>query len=428
MQPYKMPSNLNKLALLFILLTIFVSRGYAEAKEDPQVLFDEAVEKRDSGKVFESIKIFETMLSTQPQLSRVRLELAVAYHRASQYEDALKEFNTVLNDPETPESVRLAILAYLGQLKSDQQLPKSRNDFSYFIKAGLIHNSNINSTPGSGQFDFTGARVTTGSEISSVGADITLTASHRYSKKSPLEIAGAATRFEWQSQVSLESNRYEETNEFNIDVVSLSTGPAFISPGRWSSLANIRVDQIYLGNESLGTFTSFNPVLTFDFGNYNSLTLEASYLSRSYDQAIDSGRESDELSYGAGYNTLFSSLTSGYEIGFRIYDNNADLDEFSYDRVEIYAGTFTSLSEHSNIYANANTQSFDYQGPEFFSNIARDETENHLALGYNRDFRESFLKGWTMNIELALTDNDSNVDSFDYDRTLISVNWSKYIQ
>ena len=423
-----MLTKLNKLAFLLILTTTLISRVYAEAEEDTQALFDEAIEKRDSGKIYESIKIFETMLGNQPQLGRVRLELAVAYHRASQYEAALKQFTTVLDDPETPESVRLAILAYLGQLKSDQQAQESRHDFSYFIKAGLIHNSNINSTPGSGQFDFTGARITTGPEISSLGADIMLTASHRYSKKSPLNIAGAATRFEWQSQLSLESNRYEETNEFNIDVISLSTGPAFISPGRWSSLANIRLDQIYLGNESLATFTSFNPVVMFDFGNYNGLTLEASYLSRNYDQAIDAGRESDELSYGAGYNTLFSNLTSGYEIGFRIYDNDAELEEFSYDRVEIYVGAFTSLSEQANIYANVNTQSFEYKAPEFFSNIVRDETENYLALGYNRDFSESFLKGWTMNIELALTDNDSNVDSFDYDRTLISVNWSKYIQ
>jgi tetratricopeptide (TPR) repeat protein len=428
MQPYKMPSNSNKLVFLLLLLTTLIPRAYAETQEDTQALFDEAVQKRDSGKIYEAIKLFETLLSTRPQLGRVRLELAVAYHRASQYEAALKEFTIVLDNPETPESVRLAILAYLGQLKSDQQAPESRHDFSYYIKAGLIHNSNINSTPGSGQFDFTGARVTTGSEISSLGTDITLTASHRYSKKTPLELAGAATRFEWQSQVSLESNRYEETNEFNIDVVSLSTGPAFISPGRWRSLANIRIDQIYLGNETLATFTSFNPVVTFDFGNYNGLTLEASLLSRSYDQAIDADRDGDEIIYGAGYNTLFSSLASGYEIGFRIYDNDAELDEFSYDRVEIYVGAFTSLSEHSNIYANANTQSFEYEGPEFFSGIIRDETENYLALGYNRDFRESFLKGWTMNIELALTDNDSNVDSFDYDRTLISVNWSKYIQ
>jgi hypothetical protein len=311
-------------------------------------------------------------------------------------------------------------------------MPESRHDFSYYVKAGLLHNSNINSTPGSGQFDFTGrgsgARVTTTDEISSLGTDVNLTASHRYSKKSPLDIAGAATLFEWQSQASLESNLYEETSDFNINIVSLNTGPAFISPGRWRSLANLRVEQIYLADETLATFTSFNPVVTFDFGNYNTLTLEATLLSRSYDQAIDAGRDGDETIYGAGYNTLLKDLATGLEAGFRVSNNDADLDEFSYDKLEIYVGGFTSLSETENVYLNANTMSFEFDGADLTSGIIRDETENQLAVGYNRDLLDGILKDWTMNIELSYTDNDSNVNTFDYDRTLISVNWSKYIQ
>lgn len=431
MQPNTMWTTIRQLAsplALFIALTPVV---FAETTDTTQALFDEAIEKRDSGKVYEAIELFETILSKNPQLSRVRLELAVAYHRASRYEAALKEFTSVLDNPETPESVRLAILAYLAQLKSDQDSPESRHDFSYYVKAGLLHNSNINSTPGSGRFNFSGSggftSVTTANEISSFGTDINLTASHRYSKKSTLDIAGAATHFEWQSQASIESNLYEETSDFNINILSLNTGPAFISPGRWRSLANFRVDHIYLGGKTLATFFSFNPVITFDFGNYRSLTLEASLVSRDYDQAIDDGRDGDEFIYGAGYNTLFNNLATGLEVGFRINNNDADLDEFSYDNLEIYFGTFTSLSENVNIYLNANTMSFDYEGRESSSGIIRDETENQLAIGLNKDFHESFLKDWTMNVEIAFTDNDSNVDAFDYDRTLISINWSRYI-
>lgn len=428
MQPYNMPTQLRILVLYLALLSALIPHAYAEPKDMAQILFDQAIEKRDSGKIYDAIELFESILNSRPQLNRARLELAVAYHRASQYEAALKEFTTVLDDPDTPEGVRLAILAYLGQLKSDQQAPESRHDFSHFIKAGLLHNSNINSTPGGGQFDFPLVSVITADEISSVGSHINLTASHRYSKKSPLNIAGAATRFEWQSQVALDSTLYREISDFNINVVSLSTGPVFISPGRWSSLANIRIDYIQLGGKSLATFSSFNPVLTFDFGNYNGLTLEASLVSRSYDNAINTGRNGDEIIYGIGYNTLFSNLTTGLEVGFRISNNSVDLDEFSYDRFEIYLGTFTSLTENINIYLNANTLSFEYEGPESSSGIIRDEAENRLSIGFNQDLQNSFLKGWTMNIEIAFTDSDSNVDIFDYDRTLIRVNWSKYIQ
>lgn len=422
--PIKAPISI----LFLIFLTVFTSTSRAELGDTTQAIFDDAIEKRDSGKIFEAIELFESILSSRPQLSRVRLELAVAYHRASQYEAAIDEFTSVLENPETPESVRLAILAYLGQLKSDQELPEARHDFSYYVRAGLLHNSNINTTPGSGQFNFPGARITTNREISSIGTDINLTASHRYRKKSPLKVDGAATTFEWQSQLSLDSNLYEKTSDFNLNIFSLSTGPAFISPGRWRSLINFRADHIQLGGDTLATFTSFNPVLIFDFGNYNGLTLEASLLSRDYDQAIDAGRDGNETIYGAGYNTLVNNLTTGLEVGFRINDNDADQDEFSYDRLELYFGAFTIVSDLSNIYLNLNTMSFEYDAPESASNLIRDETENYLALGYNRDFESGLLKSWTMNIEIAFTDNNSNVDAFDYNRTLLSINWSKYIQ
>lgn len=388
--------------------------------------------KRESGKVFEAIELFETILSSSPGLGRVRLELAVAYHRASLYDKALKEFSAVLDNPKTPENVRLSILAYLGQLKNDKTSPESRNDFSYYVKLGLLHNDNLNSTPGNGQFDFTGVRgprrFTTLKEISSTGVDINLTASHRYSKKSPLNVDGAATRFEWQNQISLTSNLYEETDNYDLNIISLNTGPAFISPGRWRSLANFRLEQIYLGGSTLATFASFNPSVSFDFGHYRSLTLEASLIGHDYEAAIDDGRDGKETVYGAGYNTLLRELATGLEAGFRISNNDADLAEFAYDGLELYVGGFTTISDSSNIYLKINNKTFEYDGADTTSGMVRDETENHLALGFNHDFSEGSLNGWNMNIELALTDNDSNVNAFDYDRRLFSINWSTYIQ
>ena len=55
-------------------------------------IFDIAMEERDSGKIYDAIEKFEYILSRRPSLNRARLELAVSYHRASQYEDAMREF------------------------------------------------------------------------------------------------------------------------------------------------------------------------------------------------------------------------------------------------------------------------------------------------------------------------------------------------
>jgi len=108
--------------ILFTSSMCIMAAGSVMADEDDlvQLQFDKAMDERESGKVYDAIKIFENILATNPYLNRARLELAVAYHEASYYEKAMEQFQIVLDDPETPESVRLAILAYIGQLYSDE--------------------------------------------------------------------------------------------------------------------------------------------------------------------------------------------------------------------------------------------------------------------------------------------------------------------
>jgi len=423
------------MAPLQTLITIFMLTlcmqaipAYSEASDPAQAIFDEAMEKRESGKLFDAIELFETILSHRPNLDRVRLELAVAYHLASQYEAALKEFNAVLNNKDTPENVRLTILAYLAQLKKDQQAPASSHHLSYYIKAGLLHNSNINSTPGRTRNEYNGQVFLTLDKVSSAGMDIALAASHRYSKAAPLDISGTETRFEWQSQLSISNNTYKETSDYNLNVLSLSTGPALYSPGRWRALANIRIDQIDLGGNRLATYSSFNPAITFDFGHYRSMLLEASQTSHRYDDIANIGRDGKETMFGAGYTAFFSKLGSGIEAGFRLNNNDADIKEFAYDSQEIYFGGFIPALDNSSAYLRLNSRTYEYDAADTTSGLIRDEVENHAAIGYNHDFRDGMLKNWTMNAELSYTENNSNVDQFDYNRAFVTINWSKYIQ
>ena len=228
-----------------------------------QQIFELAMDERDSGKIYDAIEKFEYILNRRPSLNRARLELAVSYHRANQYDDALREFQTVLDDPETPEKVRLAILAYLGQINSDAQQQDSEHSFSYFTRVGALYNSNINFAPLRGSLDY---NIPDGEDTSSPGIDTFLSASHRYKKNKPFDTDGAATHFEWQSQISWTGNNYTHNSDFNLNIISASTGPAFISTGRWRGAINLQVDQTYFGHSALGTFTSINPLITFDLG------------------------------------------------------------------------------------------------------------------------------------------------------------------
>ncbi len=398
----------------------------AQSTEDLQTLFDQAMQTRESGKTFEAISLFEAILDNQPTLNRVRLELAVAYHQATRYQDALREFKHVLDDPATPENVRLSILAYLAQLTSDQLEPESRHSFSYYAKLGLLHNSNINATPGAGLSTLTG--ISNAAEISSAGTDINLSASHRYRQKAPLDVMGTATFFEWQSQAGVSGNLYTKTGDYDYTVASINTGPALIAPGRWRSNMAFKIDQITLGGSSLAVFSSINPAITFDLGNYRNITLEASYTRHNYDKVADAGRDGNETLLGAGYSMLINDRQTGLEAGFRLRQNNADNAGYGYDNSEFYFNGFTALSAQAVVYLRLNRYRYDYNAADPTVGIVRDESENLYAIGYNRDLRSGPLKNWTFNLEFSANSNTSNVPNFEYDRNLFSTSLSRYFQ
>jgi tetratricopeptide (TPR) repeat protein len=413
-----------------------IATGSALAEEtDPiQLQFEEALDSRESGKVYDAIKIFENMLATNPYLNRARLELAVAYHEASLYEKAMEQFQIVLDDPETPDSVRLAILAYIGQLYSDELEPEGSHHFSQYVKAGLIYNSNINVVPGVGNIIVNGREFFLPSdEISSFGTDIVLSASHRYRRKKPFNVDGARTSFEWQSQASLSSNFYTETSDYNLHIVSADTGPTFISAGRWLGAIPLRIDYVNLGQSSLATALSVNPYASFDLGNYRSILIESTFLTRNYADTINEPQDGNLLMAGAAYTTLLQSLNTGIEAGFRLRNRSAEDDQFAYDGFTIYFSGYTSVSDLSSIYLKANYRKFDYKAPDTIidennTTVVRNDDEITASIGYNLDIKDGFLGKWTLNTEIAYTENTSNIDAYDYDRLLLSLNISRYFQ
>jgi chitinase len=56
----------------------------------------------------------------------------------------------------------------------------------------------------------------------------------------------------------------------------------------------------------------------------------------------------------------------------------------------------------------------------------RDEIESRYLIGYNHDFSDGYLQGWTLNTHLSFTKNNSNVDAFSYERTIFAVNLARY--
>ena len=435
MQPERSGKIKTKCGLgVLIVIAYLTSTSHVVAEEvDPvQILVEEAMDERKAGKIYDAIKMFENILSTHPYLNRARLELALAYHEASLYQQAMEQFQIVLDDPQTSESFRLAILAYIEQATQDASRPAGTHHFSQYVKAGLIYNSNINVVPGVGTVIVNGREFFLPSdEIGSVGSDIVLSASHRYRQQKPVNIGGAKTSFEWQSQASVSSNLYTETSDFDLNILSADTGPAFISPGRWLGAMPLRIDYVNLGHSSLATAFSVNPYISFDLGNYHSVLIESTLLKRDYADAINEAQNGNLLMAGVAYTTLLQKLNTGIEAGFRFRKRSADDEQFAYDGVTLYFSGYTALSGLSTVYLKANTRTFNYQAPDTIidatnTTLIRQDDEFTASIGYNRDLTSGTLDNWAMNTEISYTNNKSNIDAYDFDRLLLSLNLSRY--
>ncbi|MGD8933786.1 MAG: hypothetical protein PVF35_03335, partial [Gammaproteobacteria bacterium] len=85
------------------------------------------------------------------------------------------------------------------------------------------------------------------------------------------------------------------------------------------------------------------------------------------------------------------------------------------------------------IYLKASYRKYDYKAPDTViddtnTTLIRKDDEITASVGYNRDIKDGVLGKWTFNTELAYTDNTSNIDAYEYDRLLFTLNLSRYFQ
>lgn len=90
-----------------------------------------------------AISTLERMLIYRKDLTRVRLELAVAYFNIGSYATSEIYFNEVLEDPAVDQAVRDRIALYLGQIEQRT----AKNDFSLVANLGITYATNATLGP-----------------------------------------------------------------------------------------------------------------------------------------------------------------------------------------------------------------------------------------------------------------------------------------
>jgi hypothetical protein len=192
---------------------------------DLELMFAFAAMAVREGDYEAAIATLERMLIFNPDLPRVKLELASAYYRLGAYDVARMHFDDVLAADPPPE-VRDAVAPFLAEI--DRRTATSA--FSGFFSLGAVWSSNANLGPQDREVRApfpggVGLLPEDAVAAPSWGARIGAAVTHRYD-------LGGATENAWISTASYTGLRYASESAGEFDFVDVTTGPRLTVDGR----------------------------------------------------------------------------------------------------------------------------------------------------------------------------------------------------
>jgi hypothetical protein len=405
---------------LAALLTSAAPAHAQSAAVDEQ--YRQALYQRETGEPYTAIETLESLLSANPTLNRARMELAVAYYRTLNFARAKAESQRVLDDPQTPENVKLSVLSFLKQLELEEKAAFEKpHKFEPNVALGLLYDSNVNAGPDNALIS-PGLLLTPGSlKTSDWGVVGQAGLTHTWLSPAPVRLGQSTARFGWVNQASLYYKGYHNEHDYDLGVVTLATGPTLIVGNAWRGNINLQVDHLTFGGDTLGVYTSLSPSASVRVGLNGEITGDVQWMHRDFKRSIDTGRDSNYRSVGLAYGHLFNRGQLAVQAGGRWFDESADADRFSNDGYEYFVGARLRAWNGGDLFARAAWRRARYDGVEPLFNAARRETEHRVELGASHTFQTGWLEKWQLSATVTNVHNEANLSLYGYDRDTVQI-------
>jgi hypothetical protein len=405
-------------------LSALLPAGQATAAGDIQAEFDSAMQAIDSDRLLTARRTLEDLVATNPSLSRARLELARVYYLSEDYAGARTQAQRVLDDPNTPPQVRATVLAFLAQIDADEKRATQRQQWRPSVYAGLMYDSNVNIGPSRDIIDIGGSLFSVlpnSQETSDFAWVVNPGVSHVYNPGVHFQSGEHTGTFIWQTDASAYYRGYFNEHDFDLGVLTLRTGPAWIVPRHWRASVGLQADQIWLGNDGLALFSSINPGVVWQFGDDWELGLDGNVTDRHYQDSADSSRDGWDKAGRLSVARYFDNRRLALQGGLGYHDYNADQDTFSYHGVEAYVGVIAEAWQNGQVFARAGYMQYNFDGVEPLFNTGRDDDEWSGTLGFQHDFRDGLMDGWALQGSWIYTDNRSDIAIYQYTRNVVNL-------
>jgi len=376
---------------------------------DPEFDYLLGIAAIEVGENERAVFALERVLAVQPNNSLARAEIARAYYAMGERETAKKEFETV-RQQQIPEGAKETIDRYLSAIQASES-----TQFSGFFELGGGYDTNVNSATSNNQvavpaaggglinLTLTSQNSTERSDsfgLASGGVNVT----HKLSQQWAV-VGGAAGAAKLNRNVdqfdtlTLDGNLgVRWTQEKEAITVGVQAQDFELDWGRYRETAGL------IGQWQHSFDESHQATL---FGQYAALRYPTQDI-----------RDANRKILGAAYAQAFSGDAAPVVFGSAYFGREEQLDptvpNLGHKPVGVRLGGQMRLAAGWSAFANASYEHRKYGGPEPVFGVVRTDNQSDFGGGISYVIRP----GTTLIAQFAHTENRSNIDLFQFHRTV----------
>jgi len=357
-----------------------------------------------SGELNLAAKKFEEMLAINPNLHRVRLDLAAVYFQLGRYEEARRELESVkATSPPEP------VLKNIDRLLAAITEASRKLTWNVRFAQGIQYDSNVSAGPDNRQLNVLGGTLTLADENKKIDDYASITnfgANMLYHIDRKMGIM-------WNTGVDFYQALYFDHTRYNYRLIDINTGPWWA--GR-QDILKIPVGFSYqdYGNTRLSNIIHIDPSYEHFFCPYFSLRGSLRYSKESFYRDDNEPLNNDTWRYEITPSFYLMnrqhiiSLIAGFE------NSNADQRRFSYDGPYLGVSYFTRFPTHTEVYLRYlwSERGYKEKPLPFFYDDDRTDRRHMITAVVSQGFYKHFFASFAFNY----INNDSSIELYKFDK------------
>ncbi|MBN2688911.1 MAG: DUF560 domain-containing protein [Deltaproteobacteria bacterium] len=350
-----------------------------------------------------AIEKFTRMLAIDPNLHRVRLELALAYFTTRNYEDARREL-TIVKESHPPEAVQQNI----SRLEEAINRETKRFSWNARFSQGIMYDTNVSAGPNNQELEVSSGTITLDNDSGKIRDEALVTTI----QGAALYDIGDRQGLMWNTDVLFYNSAYQTYSKYNFMMADVTTGPWLAGPRDILKMP-IGYREQYFGSERLSNIIHVDPSYEHFFGPLFSTKVSYSYNKEFFYNEDNANLENNTRIYEISPSIYLGNRRHIITGALGWEDRDADARRFCYSGWYYSLSYFTRFPTDTEVFLSYKWMEKEYKAPPLLYNQDREDRRNTITAVVSQQFFEHFFTSLAVNF----ADNNSNADLYEIEKT-----------